>query len=230
MLLLPLEASLLLARVWLPKQAEFPFLFMRLTGRLVEQFDCLRIAHRVYLPIGISIDSLSPRKMRNIGYPLRNDFRRIPRERARMRLGIPMGDRLLVILGGSQGAVALNQWVKQNLDGLSNEGISVYCITGMKNDSSGVMQLEGAGGKRITSRFVSFTDEMNFVLSAADLVVSRAGAGAIAEIVRCRVPAILVPYPSADNRQLLNASFIEGGIRYGMYRKTMKDSIPGSKE
>ena len=165
--------------------------------------------------------------MRNIGYPLRNDFRRIPRERARMRLGIPMGDRLLVILGGSQGAVALNQWVKQNLDGLSNEGISVYCITGMKNDSSGVMQLEGAGGKRITSRFVSFTDEMNVVLSAADLVVSRAGAGAIAEIVRCRVPAIFVPYPyAADNHQLLNASFIEGkGSGMVCIEKQMKDSM-----
>ena len=197
----------------------------RAVGRAVRLLA--RIAHRVYLPIGISIDSLSPRKMRNIGYPLRNDFRRIPRERARMRLGIPMEDRLLVILGGSQGAVALNQWVKQNLDGLSNEGISVYCITGMKNDSSGVMQLEGAGGKRITSRFVSFTDEMNVVLSAADLVVSRAGAGAIAEIVRCRVPAILVPYPyAADNHQLLNASFIEGkGSGMVCIEKQMKDSM-----
>ena len=57
---------------------------------------------------------------------------------------------------------------------------------------------------------------MNAVLSAADLVLSRAGAGAIAEIVRCRVPSILVPYPhAADNHQYLNASFLErkgGGI------------------
>ena len=43
-----------------------------------------------------------------------------------------MGDRLLVILGGSQGAVALNQWVKQNLDGLSNEGISRLLYHRMK--------------------------------------------------------------------------------------------------
>jgi UDP-N-acetylglucosamine--N-acetylmuramyl-(pentapeptide) pyrophosphoryl-undecaprenol N-acetylglucosamine transferase len=57
---------------------------------------------------------------------------------------------------------------------------------------------------------------MNAVLSAADLVLSRAGAGAIAEIVRCRVPSVLVPYPhAADNHQYLNASFLErkgGGI------------------
>ena len=57
---------------------------------------------------------------------------------------------------------------------------------------------------------------MNVVLSAADLVVSRAGAGAIAEITRCRIPSILIPYPyAADNHQYLNASFLEekgGGI------------------
>ena len=52
---------------------------------------------------------------------------------------------------------------------------------------------------------------MNFVLSAADLVVSRAGAGAVAEIIRCRVPSILIPYPyAADNHQFLNASYLEG--------------------
>ena len=55
-----------------------------------------------------------------------------------------------------------------------------------------------------------FTDDMNIVLSAANLVVSRAGAGAIAEIIRCRVPSILVPYPyAADNHQLLNANYLE---------------------
>jgi UDP-N-acetylglucosamine--N-acetylmuramyl-(pentapeptide) pyrophosphoryl-undecaprenol N-acetylglucosamine transferase len=86
----------------------------------------------------------------------------------------------------------------------------------MNKESSGVVQLDGPLDQTITSRFVPFTDEMNAVLSAADLVLSRAGAGAIAEIVRCRVPSILVPYPhAADNHQYLNASFLErkgGGI------------------
>ena len=97
----------------------------------------------------------------------------------------------------------LNQWVKKSLASLAEEGISTLCITGMGKDSTGVVQLEGSTGEIITSRFIAFTDEMNVLLSAADLVVSRAGAGAIAEIVRCRVPAILVPYPfAADNHQL----------------------------
>ena len=166
---------------------------------------------RTYLPEGMRLDGVSPQIVRNLGYPLRKEFRKIPMERARKQLGISITDRLLVVIGGSQGAASLNTWVKQNLQGLAGEGISTYCLTGMGKDSSGVVQLEGPAGKTITSRFVSFTDEMNFVLSAADLVVSRAGAGAVAEIIRCRVPSILIPYPyAADNHQFLNASYLEG--------------------
>lgn len=171
---------------------------------------------RVYLPDGMLLEGVSSKVVRNIGYPLRKEFRRIPRERARKQLGIANSDRLLLVLGGSQGASSLNLWVKENLAALAGEGVSTLCITGMGKDSSGVVQLEGPTGENITSRFISFTDEMNVLLSAADLVVSRAGAGAIAEIVRCRVPSILVPYPfAADNHQLHNARFLEekgGGL------------------
>ncbi|MAK28127.1 MAG: UDP-N-acetylglucosamine--N-acetylmuramyl-(pentapeptide) pyrophosphoryl-undecaprenol N-acetylglucosamine transferase [Verrucomicrobiota bacterium] len=166
---------------------------------------------RVYLPEGMRMKGISPEIVRNMGYPLRQEFRRLPRERARKQLGISLRDRLLVVLGGSQGASSLNKWVKGNLTALADEGISIYCLTGMNKESSGVVQLDGPNGQTVTSRFVSFTDEMNVVLSAADLVISRAGAGAIAEIVRCRVPSILVPYPhAADNHQFLNANFLEG--------------------
>ena len=54
------------------------------------------------------------------------------------------------------------------------------------------------------------------LLSSADLAVTRAGAGTIAELIRCRLPAILVPYPYAtDAHQLVNARFFEqqgGGL------------------
>ena len=78
----------------------------------------------------------------------------MPMERARRRLGIPMGDKLLVVLGGSQGAIALNDWVKENLENLAMDGISVYCVTGMNKQSSGVVQLPDNSGNTITSRFV----------------------------------------------------------------------------
>jgi UDP-N-acetylglucosamine--N-acetylmuramyl-(pentapeptide) pyrophosphoryl-undecaprenol N-acetylglucosamine transferase len=167
-------------------------------------------ANRVYLPLGINLPGIPAEKVSHIGYPLRADFRRVPMERARKCLGISMKEKLLLVLGGSQGAVSLNQWVKDNLAELAIDGISVYCLTGLKNQSSGTVQLESIGGEIITSRFVSFTDQMHILLSAANLVISRAGAGSIAEIVRCRVPSILIPYPySADKHQDANANYLE---------------------
>jgi UDP-N-acetylglucosamine--N-acetylmuramyl-(pentapeptide) pyrophosphoryl-undecaprenol N-acetylglucosamine transferase len=64
--------------------------------------------------------------------------------------------------------------------------------------------------------FVPFCDRVAELLSAADLVLARAGAGTIAELIRCATPAILVPYPqAADDHQRANAAFFErqgGGI------------------
>lgn len=175
-----------------------------------------RRADRVYLPEGVHVHGVSYEKTFHLGFPLRQDFKRMPMERARRRLGIPMGDKLLVVLGGSQGAIALNDWVKENLENLAMDGISVYCVTGMNKQSSGVVQLPDNSGNTITSRFVPFTDQMEVLLSSANLVISRAGAGSLAEIVKCRVPVIMIPYPyAADDHQTYNASFIEskgGGV------------------
>jgi UDP-N-acetylglucosamine--N-acetylmuramyl-(pentapeptide) pyrophosphoryl-undecaprenol N-acetylglucosamine transferase len=167
-------------------------------------------ANRLYLPEGVRMDGVSSKVVRNLGYPLRREFRRVPRERARRNLGVGSSERLLVVLGGSQGAASLNQWAKQHLEAFAADGISVYCLTGMGNESSGVVEMTADDGSTVPMRFVPFSDEMSNVLSAADMVISRAGAGTISEIVRCRVPSILVPYPfAADDHQALNASFIE---------------------
>ena len=67
-----------------------------------------------------------------------------------------------------------------------------------------------AGSADDSVKFVPFSDQMGDVVSAADLIISRAGAGSIAEIIRCRAPAILVPYPyAADNHQEANARLHE---------------------
>ena len=81
-------------------------------------------ATRIYLPEGVRLEGVSVGKVTNLGYPLRREFRRLPRERARKILGIESTERLLVILGGSQGASSLNTWVKENLEALASEGIS----------------------------------------------------------------------------------------------------------
>jgi UDP-N-acetylglucosamine--N-acetylmuramyl-(pentapeptide) pyrophosphoryl-undecaprenol N-acetylglucosamine transferase len=57
-------------------------------------------------------------------------------------------------------------------------------------------------------RLLPFLSQMQYAYSAADLVVSRAGATTIAELMAYRIPAVLVPYPYAYNHQDANARFL----------------------
>ncbi|MBG29154.1 MAG: UDP-N-acetylglucosamine--N-acetylmuramyl-(pentapeptide) pyrophosphoryl-undecaprenol N-acetylglucosamine transferase [Opitutae bacterium] len=164
---------------------------------------------RTYLPEGVRIEGLSPKRARACGYPVRREIRQISRSQARRRIGMRVDGRLLVLIGGSQGASALNRWVKRNADALASEGMSIYAVTGPGNESQGTVELK-SGPHRVTARFVPFCDDMSALLSSADVVISRAGAGSIAEIIRCRVPSVLIPYPyAADDHQRLNAGFLE---------------------
>jgi len=175
-----------------------------------------RFARRVYLPPGIRIPSIRAAATRHVGLPVRREFVRQPQPAARAALGLDANQKVLVILGGSQGSGALNDWVRDQLAVLAAECIQVYCVTGMGKGRDGVTMLKTKTGEPVRAEFVAFSDRIAELLSAADLVVSRAGAGTLAELIRCETPAILVPYPqAADDHQRANASFFErqgGGI------------------
>ncbi len=169
--------------------------------RLLKHF-----AMRVYLPDGVKLNGVGPGRSRYYGYPVRKEIRHVLKSEACQRLGIEARNKLLVVIGGSQGAEALNQWVIENFEALANAGISVYCVTGPGKISERTIQFENEKRETISATFIQFSDQMGDVLSAADIIVSRAGAGAIAEIICCRAPSILIPYPyAADDHQQANA-------------------------
>ena len=164
------------------------------------------LSTRIYLPDGVRLRGVPSESIRHFDYPVRKDIQHSPKADARKRLGLSVPNKLLVVIGGSQGASALNEWVKQNFGLLAKAGISVYCVTGLGNSTARTIHERGKGGADTTATFVPFSSSMGDVISAADLIVSRAGAGSIAEIIRCRVPSILVPYPyAADDHQKANA-------------------------
>jgi UDP-N-acetylglucosamine--N-acetylmuramyl-(pentapeptide) pyrophosphoryl-undecaprenol N-acetylglucosamine transferase len=175
-----------------------------------------RFAQRVYLPPGIRVPSIRPAATRHVGLPVRREIVRQSPAAARTALGLDPNLRTLVILGGSQGASALNDWVRDRLEFFASEGIQVYCVTGLGKGRDGIVELKTKTGAPVRSVFVPFSDRMAELMSAADLVVSRAGAGTLAELIRCETPAILIPYPqAADDHQRANAAFFErqgGGI------------------
>ncbi len=175
-----------------------------------------RFAQRVYLPPGIRLASVRPVATRHVGLPVRREIVRQPQAAARRALGLDPNLRTLVILGGSQGASSLNDWVRARLELFAREGIQVYCVTGLGKGREGPVDLQTKTGAPVRSIFAAFSDRMADLMSAADLVVTRAGAGTLAELIRCETPAILVPYPqAADDHQRANAAFFErqgGGI------------------
>jgi len=175
-----------------------------------------RFVRRVYLPPGIRIAAIRASVTRHLGLPVRREFVRQSQSAARRALGLNPALKLLVFLGGSQGSGALNDWVRSQVAALADEGIQVYCVTGMGKGRDGVTEYRSKNGAPVRVEFVAFSDQIAELFSAADLVVSRAGAGTLAELIRCETPAILVPFPqAADDHQRANAAYFErqgGGI------------------
>lgn len=152
---------------------------------------------------------------RLVGNPVRREFRQIDRRTARTRLGLREGERLLLSVGGSLGAAALNTaavalmqrytavtpWMRH----LHVAGERYY-----GDLSRSAPELCQPGGR---CQIVPFLDDMATALHAADLVISRAGAMTVSELLTCQTPAILVPSPHvSNNHQYYNAmTLVEAG-------------------
>lgn len=186
----------------------------RVPGRAIRTLG--RLAQRVYLPPGVTLESVKAGATRHVGLPVRKEIVRVPQEKARAALGVEQHQKLIVVFGGSQGATVLNDWVRDEFKALAAEGVQVLCITGLDKGRDGLTELNTKTGQPVRAYFLMFCDKVAELLSAADLVVSRAGAGTIAELIRCEAPAILVPYPhAADDHQRANAASFEqqgGGL------------------
>ncbi len=189
----------------------------RIPGRAVRRLSGM--AARLYLPPGVRLPGIRGVMVRHTGLPVRNEITRLLRDEARAQLGADPAQKLLVVIGGSQGAGNLNEWARENLAALALAGIQVYCVTGLGKGTAGMRELRDKNGQVVRAWFEAFSDRVGVLLSAADLVVSRAGAGTIAELVRCETPAMLIPYPhAADNHQWANATYFEqqgGGVVIG---------------
>ncbi len=152
------------------------------------------------------------RRHRRFGPPLAPAFlAREPGEEeraaARARLGFRPAAPLLVVLGGSQGAAALNRFLAAHARALTEAGLQVLHQTGPGRLSEGAA--DGAG-----YRALEYLDDMAGALDAATLVLCRGGASTLAEIAARARPALVVPYPHhADRHQERNALALGAGVR-----------------
>ena len=181
----------------------------RVAGRSIRFLSSL--AEYIFLPDGVALRGIEPRRLLRLGMPLRKEVVHIPKDTIRRELGIPLHAKVLVVVGGSQGAQVLNEWVGAHYRSLAADGIWVILVAGPgKNTLPETALLETDQGEPVELRTYSFHDRLHALFSCADIVLSRAGAGTLAELVACLTPAILVPYPSAaDDHQLANARHLE---------------------
>ena len=132
-----------------------------------------------------------------VSTPVRSNFLSIQD----LSLGIPNDAVLIVVAGGSQGALAVNQLVRQASLSWLDRGAYVVHLTG-KNDPN-VDEIEHPHYIHLP-----FYDNMAGLLQRANLAISRAGAGTLTELAITNTPSILIPYPfAAEDHQAFNAKF-----------------------
>jgi len=174
-------------------------------------------ARQVHLAFPEARDRLPRRarsRVRISGNPVRPSDRSI-RPEARERLGFTPEQRVLLVVGGSQGSQALNRVVAEVVEGLSAGTLDraeeqvLYWSTGPTNYEPVREELNRLGNPEWV-RAVPYIDDMADALAAADLALSRAGAMTTSEFLAWGLPAVMVPLPtSAEDHQRLNAEALE---------------------
>ncbi|MBZ8180579.1 undecaprenyldiphospho-muramoylpentapeptide beta-N-acetylglucosaminyltransferase [Oscillatoria salina] len=134
-----------------------------------------------------------------VGTPVRSIFL-TPQQ---LDLPIPESAFLIVVVGGSQGAVAVNQMVRECAPAWFAAGAYLIHLTGDRDPDVHLLE---------HPQYLSlpFYENMAALLQRANLAISRAGAGTLTELAVSKTPAILIPYPyAAEDHQAYNAAVFQ---------------------
>jgi UDP-N-acetylglucosamine--N-acetylmuramyl-(pentapeptide) pyrophosphoryl-undecaprenol N-acetylglucosamine transferase len=183
---------------------------LRLPAALTEADAHLGLSNRLATPFATRVFCAFPiegleegEKYRVVGRPIPARSHPLPPEEARRRFELPPDGPVVLVFGGSQGARRLNEAA---LEAWGAQGPAVLHLAGERDFPILAGRVSRAG-----YRLLAFTDEFGAALSAADLVVARAG-GSIWEVAAAGKPALLVPYPYATaDHQTRNARYFERG-------------------
>jgi UDP-N-acetylglucosamine--N-acetylmuramyl-(pentapeptide) pyrophosphoryl-undecaprenol N-acetylglucosamine transferase len=171
-----------------------------------------RKVHHVFVGFPGAAKQVPHQHVTFTGTPVRAQFRALDAAGCRAALGLDVSRPTLLIMGGSQGARGVNDLVVRSLASLAEQLSSMQFLhlTGV-NDFEPVRAAYAT--RKLKALIRPFLTEVELALGAATVAISRSGAASLAEFAAMRLPAILVPYPSAtDNHQYFNAqALVETG-------------------
>ncbi len=139
------------------------------------------------------------------GNPVRKNISQmnITREEGQVWLGLQESKRTILIIGGSLGARSINETIDRQLEEIISEDVQVLWQTGKPYYEQAKKRAADFSDK---VKVVEFIREMDYAYAAADMVISRAGALAVAELCIAGKPVIFVPFPhAAEDHQTSNA-------------------------
>ena len=140
------------------------------------------------------------------GNPVRKSISEMNRtsKEGKEKFGLVNNVKTILVVGGSLGAKSINESIDNSLDEIMKEDVQLIWQTG-KLYYEQAKKRATAYSSRV--KVLDFIREMDFAYSAADIVISRAGALAIAELCIAGKPVIFVPYPyAAEDHQTNNAA------------------------
>jgi len=141
------------------------------------------------------------------GGPVRRQIIKAVRGISIQNMGMKQDNKYLLVLGGSQGARSINNLIIELLPDLSGLNVQIIHICGERNYDS----IKDSAGQSYTNyHLIPYMYNIWDGLAAADLVISRAGATAISEILARGIPSILIPFPySSECHQDHNADILK---------------------
>lgn len=137
------------------------------------------------------------------GNPLRQQIKKIDQEKAREFFGLAKDKFTILVMGGSQGSRQINSGFLSAVTGLNNpSAVQVIHLAGPQDNAD--IQ-EGYRKINLAAKVFDFLGDIEQAYSSSDLVICRAGAATVSELIFYQLPAIISPYPFAYSHQLENA-------------------------
>lgn len=165
---------------------------------------CIPVAQKICCNFPETLNHLPKDKAVLTGSPIREELKKGNKISAYEVCGFTANKPVIMVIGGSLGSMAINKAVREALPSLLTD-FQVVHICGKEKIDNLLLTTKGY------HQFEYLKAELKDIFAMADLVISRAGANAICEILALKKPNLLIPLPAGSSRgdQILNAASFE---------------------